>query len=158
MPFSHKQPFHTNNIFVRNTKLSDRARAAQNYHHTSVRTVIHNAAQDYNTHCGQKKTRSKMQFYHTWLKQIKYSRLCLTGVHLRDIANTIFVILPLNVGHLNICSYCSSKLPIFSHSVGYLHPLLDFLGGILPPYSLIQKVSLQSMSLMNCQTLHKTRV
>ena len=33
---------HTNNIVIRNTKLTERA--AQNYHHTSVKTIVHDAA------------------------------------------------------------------------------------------------------------------
>ena len=32
--------------------------------------------------------------------------LCVSGVYLRDITNTIFVILHLNVSHLSLCSSC----------------------------------------------------
>ena len=32
--------------------------------------------------------------------------LCVTGVYLRDITNTIFVILHFNVSQLSVCSHC----------------------------------------------------
>ena len=51
----------------------------------------------------------------TYIKQIKHSTFCMTGVYLRDITNTIWVILHLNVSHLSICSSCyfSSKKTCF---------------------------------------------
>ena len=56
----NKCPFHKFNTFMKTTKVTDGAR--HNCHHTSVRTVVHDASQDYKTYCGQRKTRSKMQF------------------------------------------------------------------------------------------------
>ena len=42
------------------------------------------------------------------IKKIKHSMLHVTVVFLRDITNTISVILHLNVNHLSICSSCVS--------------------------------------------------
>ena len=42
----------------------------------------------------------------THIETIKHSKLCVTGVYLRDITNTIFVILHLKVSRLSICSSC----------------------------------------------------
>ena len=44
-------------------------------------------------------------FVATHIEKIKHSLLCVTGVYLRDITNTFFVILHLNVNHL--CIFCS---------------------------------------------------
>ena len=42
------------------------------------------------------------------IEKIKRSMLCATGVYLRDITSTIFVILQLNVNRLSVCfSYLS---------------------------------------------------
>ena len=38
--------------------------------------------------------------------------LCVTGVNFRDITNMIFVILLLNVSHLNVCSCSSNSLSV----------------------------------------------
>ena len=45
------------------------------------------------------------------IKKIKHSMLCVTGVYLKDIANTSFVILHLNV---NCVSVCTSKVFLFT--------------------------------------------
>ena len=39
----------------------------------------------------------------TYLKKIRHSILCVTGVYLRDITNIIVSILHLNVSHLSVC-------------------------------------------------------
>ena len=47
----------------------------------------------------------------THIKKTKHSMLCVTGVYLRDITNTNFVILHLNVSHLSDCFSCFFSLP-----------------------------------------------
>ena len=42
------------------------------------------------------------------MQNIKHSMICVTGVYLRYVANTIFVILHLNVSVLSICCSCLS--------------------------------------------------
>ena len=42
----------------------------------------------------------------TPIKKIKHSMLCVTGLYLKDITNTLFVILHLNVSHLSDCISC----------------------------------------------------
>ena len=40
------------------------------------------------------------------IKKIKHSMLSVTVVYLRDVTDTIFVILHLNVNHLRVCCSC----------------------------------------------------
>ena len=42
----------------------------------------------------------------THIEKIKHNILCVTGMYLGDITNTISVILHLNVSRLRICSSC----------------------------------------------------
>ena len=58
----------------------------------------------------------------THIKKIKHNMLCMTGVYLRDITRTVFVILHFNVSCLSICTYCS-KMPV---SVVNLYHVLMF--------------------------------
>ena len=39
----------------------------------------------------------------THMKIVKHSKLCMTGVYLRDITNTCSPVFHLNVSHLSIC-------------------------------------------------------
>ena len=42
----------------------------------------------------------------THVKKIKHGMLCITGVYLRDITYTIFIVLHLSMSCLSICSFC----------------------------------------------------
>ena len=52
----------------------------------------------------------------THIKKIKHGMLCITGVYLRDITYTIFIVLHLSMSCLSICSFCV----FFQYSCGDL--------------------------------------
>ena len=41
-----------------------------------------------------------------YVKKIKHSMLCVTGVFIRDITNTIFVTLHVNMSRMSVCCFC----------------------------------------------------
>ena len=79
----------------------------------------------------------------THVKKIKHSMLCVTGVYLREITNTNFVILHLNASGLSVCSSHNAfafvvSFPLVSggmtYCVGSLHGHCDSLNLIIYMY------------------------